>query len=89
MKNFAERNPLVVGGVGVAITAGLVLAPYYGKLPFVDNRRQYSAYFAEAGGLLTGAAVQVSGFKAGRVNSIARRAAGAGQVRGRQEHPAR
>ena len=42
----------------------------YGKLPFVNSNRQYSAYFAEAGGLLTGAPVQVSGFKAGKVNSI-------------------
>ena len=26
----------------------------YGKLPFVNSNQQYSAYFAEAGGLLTG-----------------------------------
>ncbi len=42
----------------------------YGQLPFVNSNREYSAYFAEAGGLLTGAAVQVSGLKSGRVNSI-------------------
>jgi phospholipid/cholesterol/gamma-HCH transport system substrate-binding protein len=71
MKTFAERNPIIVGVVGVAITFGVVLgALNYGKLPFVNSNRHYSAYFAEAGGLLTGAAVQVSGFKAGKVNSI-------------------
>ena len=71
MKTFAERNPLVVGALGVAITVSVVLgALNYGKLPFINTNRQYSAYFAEAGGLLTGAAVQVSGFKEGRVNSI-------------------
>jgi phospholipid/cholesterol/gamma-HCH transport system substrate-binding protein len=71
MKTFAERNPLVVGAVGVAVTASVVLgALNYGKLPFVNSNRQYSAYFAEAGGLLTGAAVQVSGFKQGRVSDI-------------------
>lgn len=71
MKTFAERNPLVVGAVGVAVTVGVVLgALNYGKLPFVNTNRQYSAYFAEAGGLLTGAAVQVSGFQSGKVNSI-------------------
>jgi phospholipid/cholesterol/gamma-HCH transport system substrate-binding protein len=71
MTTFAERNPIIVGVVGVAITLGVVLgALNYGKLPFVNSNRHYSAYFAEAGGLLTGAAVQVSGFKAGKVNSI-------------------
>ena len=72
MKTFAERNQIIIGLLGVAITLGVVLAALnYGKLPFVNSNRQYSAYFAEAGGLLAGAPVQVSGFKAGRVNSIA------------------
>ncbi|MGJ6126703.1 MCE family protein [Mycolicibacterium sp. Y3] len=71
MKTFAERNPLIVGAVGIAVTVGVVLgALNYGKLPFVNTNRQYSAYFDEAGGLLTGAAVEVSGFASGRVNSI-------------------
>ena len=71
MKYFSERNPLVVGAIGVAVTAGVVLgALNYGKLPFFRSVKEYSAYFAEAGGLLPGAAVQVSGFKAGKVNSI-------------------
>ncbi|GAY13999.1 MCE family protein [Mycobacterium sp. shizuoka-1] len=71
MKTFAERNPIAVGVVGIAVTLAVVLgALNYGKLPFVNDNRNYSAYFAEAGGLLTGAAVQVSGFKAGKVTSI-------------------
>lgn len=71
MKTFAERNPVVVGAVGVAITVcAVVVALNYGRLPFVNSNRHYSAYFAEAGGLLAGAAVQVSGFKAGEVTSI-------------------
>ncbi|MCV7151720.1 MCE family protein [Mycolicibacterium pyrenivorans] len=71
MKTFSERNPIVVGLVGVIATVGVVLgALNYGQLPFVNSNREYSAYFAEAGGLLTGAAVQVSGLKSGRVNSI-------------------
>ncbi len=71
MKTFAERNPIVIGLLGVAVTVGVVLAALnYGKLPFVDSNRQYSAYFAEAGGLLAGAPVQVSGFKSGKVTSI-------------------
>lgn len=71
MKTFAERNPIVVGAVGVAITLGVVAgALNYGKLPFVNSNRDYSAYFAEAGGLHTGATVQVAGFKAGEVTGI-------------------
>lgn len=71
MKTFAERNQIVMGLLGTAITLAVVLAALnYGKLPFIKSTRQYSAYFAEAGGLLTGAPVQVSGFKAGTVNSI-------------------
>lgn len=71
MKTFAERNSIVVGVVGVAATLAVVLgALNYGKLPFINSNRHYSAYFAEAGGLLTGAAVQVSGFKSGKVTSI-------------------
>ena len=71
MRTFAERNPVVVGAVGVAITVCAVVAALnYGRLPFVNSNRDYSAYFAEAGGLLAGAAVQVSGFKAGEVTGI-------------------
>ena len=71
MKTFSERNPLVVGAIGVAVTIAVMLAALnYGKLPFVNSDRVYSAYFAEAGGLLTGAPVQVSGLRAGRVTNI-------------------
>lgn len=71
MKYFSERNPVAVGAVGVVVVAGLVGAALtYSKLPLFNDGRDYSAYFAEAGGLLTGTAVQVSGFKAGKVNSI-------------------
>jgi phospholipid/cholesterol/gamma-HCH transport system substrate-binding protein len=71
MKSFRERNPLVIGAVGVGITAGLMLvALNYDKLPFVNRATTYSAYFAEAGGLNAGAPVQVSGFKVGSVESV-------------------
>jgi phospholipid/cholesterol/gamma-HCH transport system substrate-binding protein len=71
MKSFAERNPLIVGVVGTALTATVVLvAVEYDKLPFVHPVKHYSAYFAEASGLLTGAAVEVSGFRVGKVSSV-------------------
>ena len=38
MKLFAERNPLIIGAIGIALTAGLVLgALNYNKLPFVNH----------------------------------------------------
>jgi phospholipid/cholesterol/gamma-HCH transport system substrate-binding protein len=71
MKSFRERNPVMIGAVGVGITAGLVLlALNYDKLPFINRTTSYSAYFAEAGGLNAGAPVQVSGFRVGEVESV-------------------
>jgi phospholipid/cholesterol/gamma-HCH transport system substrate-binding protein len=71
MKSFAERNPVVVGLVGLALTGVLVLvALNYKNLPFVHSQKEYSAYFSEAGGLASGAAVQVSGYEVGRVSSV-------------------
>lgn len=71
MKSFAERNTLMIGVVGVAVTAGLTVAALeYDKLPFVNSGTTYTAYFAEAGGLTSGAAVEVSGFRVGEVKDI-------------------
>ena len=71
MKSFAERSPLIIGAIGVALSAAVVLAALnYDKLPFFDQSEDYSAYFSEAGGLIPGAAVQVSGFKVGKVDSV-------------------
>jgi phospholipid/cholesterol/gamma-HCH transport system substrate-binding protein len=71
MKFFSERNPFVVGVVGVSLTAGVVLgALNYRHLPFLSSGHEYSAYFSEAGGLTDGALVQVSGFQVGQVNSV-------------------
>ena len=47
-----------------------MLALNYDKLPFLNQKNDYSAHFAEAGGLTTGAGVQVSGFGVGEVTSI-------------------
>ena len=71
MKSFSERNPFVIGAIGLAITFGIIVAALqYDKLPFLNQSKEYSAYFAEAGGLTSDAAVQVSGFQVGKVTSI-------------------
>ena len=52
MKPFSERNLLVIGAIGLAVTVGIVVgALQYDKLPFLNQGKEYSAYFAEAGGL--------------------------------------
>ena len=71
MKTFSERNPLIIGALGAAAVTGIVLAALeYDKLPIVNQDKEYSAYFADAGGLHTGASVDVSGFPAGKVSSM-------------------
>jgi phospholipid/cholesterol/gamma-HCH transport system substrate-binding protein len=71
MKSFEERNPLTIGVIGVGALAAVVLAAFnYHMLPVFNHHKTYSAYFAEAGGLFSGSAVQVSGFQVGQVESI-------------------
>jgi phospholipid/cholesterol/gamma-HCH transport system substrate-binding protein len=71
MKSFSERNPLILGAIGLAATVGIVLAALnYDKLPFFSSGTTYSAYFAEAGGLRSNADVQVSGYRVGQVAGI-------------------
>jgi phospholipid/cholesterol/gamma-HCH transport system substrate-binding protein len=71
MKPFSERNPLIVAAVGVGLFIAIVVgALNYNLLPFFNANKHYSAYFAEAGGLIPGAAVQVSGFRVGQVDSL-------------------
>ena len=71
MKSFAERNPLVIGAVGVALTAAVALAALnYKSLPLINQQAEYSAYLADASGLNSGDAVQVSGVDVGQVESL-------------------
>jgi len=71
MKTFSERNPLRIGAIGLGITAAVMLISLnYDKLPFFNTGKSYSAYFAEAGGLIPGNAVQVSGLRVGQVSGV-------------------
>jgi phospholipid/cholesterol/gamma-HCH transport system substrate-binding protein len=71
MKPFSERKPFAIGAVGlIGSVAIAVIALQYNNIPFINGQKQYSAYFAEAGGLRTGAAVQVAGLRVGEVSSV-------------------
>jgi phospholipid/cholesterol/gamma-HCH transport system substrate-binding protein len=71
MKPFSERSPLLIGIVGTAAIVAITLAALnWQKLPLFNQGKNYSAYFADAGGLHTGAAVAVSGYSVGKVSDI-------------------
>jgi phospholipid/cholesterol/gamma-HCH transport system substrate-binding protein len=71
MKSFSERSHVKLAVVGVAIITAIVIGSLqYKHLPFIHADRKYSAYFTEAGGLKTGSAVQVSGFRVGDVTGV-------------------
>lgn len=70
-KRFAERNPVTLGIVGLVVVALLVVgslgsAGLYRAL----TSEEYSARFAEAGGLIVGDRVRLSGLEVGEVTGI-------------------
>lgn len=71
MISFQERNPFIIGAVGIALTAAVALtALNYDRLPLFNESKSYEADFSEASGLIVGAPVQVSGFEVGQVESV-------------------
>lgn len=71
LKTFAERDPVRLGIIGVITIAAIVLGSLnWQKIPFLNPGRNYSGYFADAGGLTTGVTVEVSGLPVGKVSSI-------------------
>lgn len=71
MKRLSDRNPLAIGVIGLGVVLAAVMVAFnYDKLPFFTSGRTYSAYFAEAGGLVPGDHVLVSGYRVGQVSSV-------------------
>jgi phospholipid/cholesterol/gamma-HCH transport system substrate-binding protein len=71
IKRSKKRSPVVLGVMGTAIVTCVTIAAFqYDKLPFVKNTNDYSAYFAEAGGIKPGSTVRVSGMGVGRVSDV-------------------
>ncbi len=52
------------------LVAAVIAAFSYDKIPFIKGTSDYSAYFAEAGGIKPGSDVRVSGLSVGRVSDI-------------------
>lgn len=71
IKPLAERNRVTVGVVGISIVVALVGAVFsYNKIPVLKGTNDYSAYFADAGGIKSDSEVRVSGMPVGRVSGI-------------------
>ena len=71
IKPLAERNRFAVGVVGILVVVFAVIAAFsYDRLPFIKGTSDYSAYFAEAGGIKPGSEVRVSGMSVGRVSDV-------------------
>lgn len=68
---LAQRSRPAVGAVGTLILVALVAAAFsYDKLPLIKRTADYSAYFAEAGGIKPGSEVRVSGLEVGMVGDV-------------------
>ncbi|MDO3636699.1 MCE family protein [Mycolicibacterium sp. KC 300] len=68
---LAQRSRPAVGAVGTLILVALVAAAFsYDKLPLIKRTADYSAYFAEAGGIKPGSEVRVSGLEVGTVGDV-------------------
>ena len=70
-QSFASRDPVVIGAVGLVLLGVLMTGAFYvSDLPIIGGGTQYSAEFADVGGLKTGDDVRVAGLKVGQVTGI-------------------
>ena len=70
-KSFRERNPTVIGAVGLTVIALLVLLAFNAaNLPVIGGGTTYHAAFTEAAGLKPDDEVRVAGVKVGKVESV-------------------
>ncbi|WP_149184476.1 MCE family protein [Streptomyces sp. TRM49041] len=71
MTPFRDRDPVVIGAVGLAVIFALVVTAFNaGNLPLIGNGDRYHAAFSEAGGLRPGDDVRVAGVKVGKVDEV-------------------
>ena len=71
MKPFRERNPVIIGFIGFAVIAMLLVAAFRAdRLPIIGAGDTYHAEFSEIGGLKSGNEVRVAGVPVGKVRDI-------------------
>ena len=70
MTPVRERNPVIVGAIGLAIIAAMLLFAFnIDRIPFL-NGTEYSAAVSEAGGLKENDEVRIAGVKVGKVTGV-------------------
>jgi phospholipid/cholesterol/gamma-HCH transport system substrate-binding protein len=71
VKPFRERNPVIIGAIGLAVLGALLLGAFHIEdLPLIGGGTTYRAAFRDASGLATGNEVRVAGVKVGKVTGI-------------------
>jgi phospholipid/cholesterol/gamma-HCH transport system substrate-binding protein len=71
MKPFRERNPVIIGIIGLVLIAAAVLAAFkVGDLPLIGGGTAYSAAFSDASGLQPDNEVRIAGVKVGKVTGV-------------------
>jgi phospholipid/cholesterol/gamma-HCH transport system substrate-binding protein len=67
---FRERNPVVIGAIGLGVIAALLLLAFnIDNIPLLGGR-PHSAALSEAGGLKAGDDVRIAGVKVGKVTTV-------------------
>jgi phospholipid/cholesterol/gamma-HCH transport system substrate-binding protein len=70
MTPFRERNPVIIGAVGLAVIAAMLLLAFNtDKIPLLGGRG-HTAALSEAGGLEPGDDVRIAGVKVGKITSV-------------------
>ncbi|MGW0735357.1 MCE family protein [Streptomyces sp. NPDC002851] len=68
---FRERNPVVIGAIGLTVIVALIAAAFNAdRLPLIGDGEEYSAAFSESGGLKSGDEVRIAGVKVGKVDEV-------------------
>jgi phospholipid/cholesterol/gamma-HCH transport system substrate-binding protein len=70
MKPFRERNPVVLGAVGLTLTVAVLLGAFQLDRLAALTGRAYQAAFRDASGLAVGNEVRVAGVRVGEVTAV-------------------
>lgn len=71
MKSFRERNPVILGLIGIVVLGLAFMAAFFSdRLPVIGAGTAYAAEFREAAGIRPDDPVEVAGIKVGKVTSV-------------------